>query len=81
MIEAASSDVTLVFEVPGTLPDNARMTNGYRSDGASTLGRQDKIAGTTEVGVGKSVSGGLNESRRGEILLNTMGKDLAEDAE
>jgi len=71
MVEVTSSDMALLSETPGTLFDNARMTNEFGSDDTSTSsGGQDRIAGTTEVGVGKSTSG-PGEHRSAEILLKT----------
>ena len=68
MVEVTSSDMSLLSEAPGTEFDDERMTNEFGSDGAPTPGRQGRIVGTTEVGVGKSV-GGAGKSRRREILL------------
>ena len=69
-VEVASSDMSLLFETPGTLFDNARMISDFGSDGAPTLGRQDRVAGTTEVGVEKRICD-VGESSRTEILLKT----------
>ena len=69
-VEVTSSDISLLFEGPGTVFDDARMTNDFGSDGAPAPERQDKIAGTTEVGVGKSVCVAGKSSRK-EILLKT----------
>ena len=41
------------------------------SSDMSLPGGQDRIAGTTEVGVGKSMRGGPDGNRRAEILLKT----------
>jgi hypothetical protein len=57
------------------------MTNDFESDGTSTPRKRDRVAGTTEVGVGKSVGGGPGESRRVEVLLKTkviLEKDVVE---
>ena len=70
-VEVTSSDVTLLFETPGTVFDGARMIDEFGYDGAPVPRRQDKIAGTTEVGVGKSVCGRAGKSRRTEILSKT----------
>jgi N-acyl-L-homoserine lactone synthetase len=69
MVDITSSNMGLLFENPGTLFDEARMTNEFGSDSAFKPGRGDKIAGMTEVGVEKSVCGGPGEARRAEILL------------
>ncbi|KAF9652068.1 hypothetical protein BDM02DRAFT_3126675 [Thelephora ganbajun] len=73
MVGVTSSDMTLLFETPGTAFDDARMVNDFGSDSASapTTGRRDSVAGTTEVGVGKSTCGRPGETRRGETLLKT----------
>jgi len=71
MVEVTSSDISLLSETPGTLFDGARMVNEFASDDTpATPGGQDRIAGTTEVGVGKSTSG-PGEDRQAEILLKT----------
>ena len=67
MVEVTSSDMSLLVGTPHTVFDKARMANEFGSDEASTPGRRDKIAGTTEVGVGKNVYGG--EGRGMEVLL------------
>ncbi|KAF9650934.1 hypothetical protein BDM02DRAFT_1001325 [Thelephora ganbajun] len=71
MVEVASSDMYLLFETPHTVFDSARMTNEFGSDGTSTSGRRRRVAGTTEVGVGKNVGMGRGEGQRTEILLKT----------
>ena len=71
MVDVLSSDVTLLFEAPDTVFDEARMTNEFGSDSVSVPGGRDRIAGTTEVGVVKSVHGGPGGNRRVEILLKT----------
>ena len=83
-VEVTSSDMTLLFEASGTKFDEARMFNVYGSNDARTLGSRNRIAGTTEVGVGKSVCGGPDESPRKEILLKikvVLEKDILEDGE
>jgi len=70
MVDVISSDMFLLFEAPDTVFDGARMTDECKSRGASKPGRQDhRIAGTIEVGVGKSIWGGPGETRRAKILL------------
>jgi hypothetical protein len=71
MVEIISSDMYLLFEAPDTTFDDAKMTNEFGSDEASTPERRDRVAGTTEVGVMKSVCGRLGEGRRVKILLRT----------
>ena len=71
MVEITSSDMALLSEASGAKFDGARMTDEYGSDGGPTLGKRGRIAGTTEVGVGKSVSEGAGKGRREEILLKT----------
>ena len=71
MSEVTSSDMTLLFEAPGAVFDEARMANEYGSDSRSTPRKRNRIAGTTEVGVGKSISEGAGKGRRTEILLKT----------
>ena len=71
MVEVTSSDMALLFVAPGTVFDGAKMTRDGDSGGAPTPGGRDKVACTTEVGVGKSVCAGPGESRRAEILLKT----------
>lgn len=82
MVDVTSSDMSLLFESPGTVFDEAKMTNEFGSDSASKPGRRDKIAGTTEVGLGKSICGGPGEPRREEILLKpkvVLEKDVVGD--
>ena len=81
MEEVKSSNMTLLFESPGVVFDDAKMTNdsGSKRAPAPGPGKEDKIAGTTEVGVGKSVYSGPGESRPVVILLKTkvvLEKDL-----
>jgi hypothetical protein len=61
----------LLVDAPDTVFDNARMTNEFGSDDTSTPEQWDRVAGTMEVGVGKSVCGRPGEGRRAEILLKT----------
>ena len=53
MVKVTSNDMVLLFEAPDTVFDDERMADKFESDGATTE-RQDRIAGTTEVGVGKA---------------------------
>ena len=80
-VEVKSSDMTLLFEAPDTTFDSTRMVNEFGSDGVRTPGRRDRIAGTTEVGVGKRC-GGPDGSRQEEILLKTkvvLERDVVND--
>lgn len=80
MVEVASSDMFLQSETPHTMFDEATMNNEFEADDASTPGRRDRVAGTTEVGVRKSVCGGPGEGRRTVILLKAkvvLEKDVA----
>ena len=69
MVDVMSSDVPLLFRAPGTLFDEGRTVNKSDPGNATTPGRRDKISGTKEVAVGKSVWGGLGKGRRTEVLL------------
>jgi len=82
MVDVTSSNMALLSEAQGTVFDDSRMTNEFGPDSAPTCGRRDRIAGTTEVGVAKSVCGGTRESRHGKILLKTkvvLEKDVMGD--
>ena len=82
MVDVTSSDATLLFEAPDTIFDEARMTNEFGSDSVSVPGGRDRVAGTTEVGVGKTIRGGPDGNRRVEILLKTkvvLVKDVVGD--
>ena len=68
MVKVTSNDMVLLFEAPDTVFDDERMADKFESDGATTSERQDRIAGTTEVGVGKSISEGAGKGPT-EILL------------
>ena len=81
MVEVASSDMSLLFETPDTVFDDTRMTSEVGPDEPSTPERQDKVAGTTEVGVWKKVCGGQGEDPRKEVLLKAkviLEKDVEE---
>lgn len=81
MVDVTSSDMSLLFEAPDTVFDDARMIDEFGSGGPFVPGRQDRIVGTTEVGVGKSISG-AGKSRRTQILLKTkvvLRKDVVGD--
>ena len=82
MVDISSSDMRLLFEIPRTAFDQKRMATEFESDKASIPRSRDLVAGTTEVGVEKSVSGGRGEGlRRTEVLLKAkvlLDRDLAE---
>ena len=69
MVEVISSNMYLLVAAPDTVFGDARMTNEFGSDGASTSGERGKVVGTTEVGVGKRVYGGPGSDQREQILL------------
>jgi hypothetical protein len=69
MVDITSGDMYLLFAAPSTVFDERKMTEEYESDGPPAHRRQDKVAGTTQVGVWKSVSGRQGQGRRTEILL------------
>ena len=71
MVEITSSDMSLLFETPSTVFDKTMMTDELESDKTPTPGRRDKVAGTTEVGVGKSTYEGRGGRRPMEVLLKT----------
>ena len=71
MVDITSSDVALLFDAPDTVFDDARIINEFGSAGAPKPVRGDRIAGTTEMEVGKSMSGGAGKSRRAQILSKT----------
>jgi hypothetical protein len=71
MMDVVSCDVCLLFERPGSVFSDTRMTKEIDSDEASAPRRQDKVAGTTELGLGKSVCGGQGKDRRTEVLLKS----------
>ena len=66
MVDIVSSDMSLLYGDPDTAFDGAKMIN-EGSKKASKSGN-GKIAGTTGVGVEKSICG-QGENRRAEILL------------
>jgi hypothetical protein len=69
MVDIISSDTSLFFETPGTVFDDVRMAMEAEFDGTFTPGGKDVVAGTTEVGVERSVGEGQGEDQRTEILL------------
>ena len=80
MVDVTSSDMSLLYGYPDTAFDDAKMTNEFGSKSACKPGKEGKIAGTTEVGVEKSICG-QGESRRAETLLKVkvvLKKDLGD---
>jgi len=80
MVDVASSDLSLLYGYPGAMFDKTKMTNEFGSDSACKPGKEGKIAGTTEVGVEKSICG-QGETRRAETLLKVkvvLKKDLGD---
>jgi len=77
MVEVTSSDMSLMFAAPGAAFDDTIMANEYGSDGIAApekrdeWGRRYRIAGTTEVGIRKSICEGPGKGRRTVILLKT----------
>jgi hypothetical protein len=72
MKDVSSSDMSLLFETPGTAFDGARMVNEFEPNGAPANPDQgDEVSGVTELGVGRSVRGGPGQTRRVDILLKT----------
>ncbi|KAF9783749.1 hypothetical protein BJ322DRAFT_1125250 [Thelephora terrestris] len=72
MKDVSSSDMSLLFETPGTAFDSARMVNEFEPNGSPANPDQgDGVAGVTELGVGRSVCGGPGQTRRVDVLLKT----------
>jgi hypothetical protein len=81
MVDITSSDMRLLFEAPGTVFDDMRMAKETGFDRTLTPGGEDVVAGTTEVGVERSVGEGQGEDQRAEILLKAkviLKKDIAD---
>ena len=74
-LDINSSDMFLLFATRGTAFNDETMNNEYGSDSIPTPGKQDergrryRIAGTTEVGLGKSICEGPSKDRCTVILL------------
>ena len=82
MVDVTSSDMALLFATPDIAFDDARMIDEFGSDGGSKSEGQDRVAGTTEVGVEKSTCEKPGEARRTEILLKikvVLEKDVIGD--
>ena len=71
VLEIAFSDMTPLYEVPGTRSDDTRISNEYGSDGGPTPSGQEIVAGTTEVRFAKRVSEEAGKGHRVELLLKT----------
>lgn len=69
MVDIKSSDMYLLFETPLTVFDKMRVKKEFRSNGREARQGRDKVAGTTRVGVWKTVGGRQGEGRRTEVLL------------
>lgn len=79
--DIVSSDMRLLFESPCTVFNDVRMAKEIEFDETFAPGREDRVVGTTEVGVEKSVGEGQGEGRGTEILLKAkvvLEKDLME---
>ena len=84
MEEIESSNMSLLFEGPGVVFDDARMTDEFGYGDTHAHESENRVAGTTEVGLAKSVCGGPGESRFVEILSKTkvvLEKDIVEVGE
>jgi len=82
MVDVTSSDMSLMFENPDVLFEDAKMINEFGADSAAKPGKRERIAGTTEVGVLKSVCKKPGEPRHMEILLKpkvVLEKDVTGD--
>jgi uncharacterized protein YukE len=82
MVDVTSSDMSLIFHNPDVLFDGAKMINEFGADSAAEPGKPERIAGTTEVGVQKTVCKKPGEPRHVEILLKpkvVLEKDVVGD--
>ena len=68
MVDITSCDMSLIFHPSGPF-DDAKMTNEFGVDSVAMPGKQERIAGTIEVGVQKSVFRKPGEPRHVAILL------------
>ena len=83
MVDITSCDMSLIFHSSDVLFDDAKMANEFGTDGAAMPGRRERVAGTTEVGVQKSLCRKPGEPRHVEILLKpkvVLEKDVVGDA-
>ena len=69
MVDVTSCDMSLIFHDSDVLFEDAKMTNEFGADSAAEPGKKEGVAGTTEVGVQKSVCKKPGEPRHVEILL------------
>ena len=69
MVDVTSCDMSLIFHDSNVLFEDAKMTNEFGADSAAEPGKKEGVAGTTEVGVRKSVCKKPGEPRHVEILL------------
>ena len=69
MVDVTSCDMSLIFHYPDALFEGAKMTNEFGADSAAKPGKEERIAGTAEVGVQKSVCKKPGEPRYVEVLL------------
>ena len=82
MVDITSCDMSLIFHYPDVLFEDAKMTNEFGADSAAKPGKQERIAGTTEMGVRKRVCKKPGEPRHVEILLKpkvVLEKDVVGD--
>ena len=68
MVDITPCDMFLLFGTPSTVFDERKMTEEFE-DGPPARHLRDKVAGTTEVGVWKTVGGRQDQGQRTEVLL------------
>ena len=81
MEDIMSCDMCLLYEPPCAKFDGTTMTREDESDKTPIPKGKDNVAGTTEVGVEKSVCLGQGGGRHTQVLLKTtvvLEKDLVE---
>ena len=71
MVEITSSDMRLIFEAPSTAFDEKKMSKERDKD-FTPGGQVMKVAGTTEVGVEKTVYERRSEGQSGEVRCTTV---------
>ena len=84
MVDITSCDMYLLCETPRAAFNSRRMTNEFESDKSSPHQTRDRVAGTTEVGVGRCVGKKRGDSTCMDILSKVkvvLEKDLASDSE
>ena len=82
MVDVTSCDMSLIFHYPATLFEDTEMTNEFGAYSVAKPGKQERIAGTAELGVQKSVCRKPGEPRHVEILLKpkvVLEKDVVGD--